>query len=396
MINHNEFKLISPILKWAGGKTQILDNIFNHFPNSINTYYEPFIGGGSVFLQLLQKIEKKEINVKRIILGDINENLIYLYEYIKDNVEKLIEQLTIYKKNYESCNTETKRIEVRYGKTYKDELSSLSFSQLKSKNHNITAVTKQKLINKLIEEKKKQLGGMTNSKLKSILKTKHFKTGGNKEQLIDSILYSGKPYSRSDISTSINITKNINYYIPFGREYIYYYYRQVYNTTNSKLEKAALLLFLNKTCFRGVYREGPNGFNVPYGHNANPAIFKEKQLRILNRIFNTYNVQFYNKDFYELCKHIKSKDFVYFDPPYYPLKNTSFTTYNRDGFETQHKILVSLCKKLNSKNIKFMHSNSWCEFNITNYPYKQEKIECSRRINSKNPSDTDYEIIIWN
>ena len=87
-------KSIKPILKWAGGKTQILDKIFTHFPKNINNYYEPFCGGGSVFINLLNDLEKGKIVISgNININDINKNLINLYKFVKNNINELIEEL---------------------------------------------------------------------------------------------------------------------------------------------------------------------------------------------------------------------------------------------------------------------------------------------------------------
>jgi DNA adenine methylase len=131
-----------------------------------------------------------------------------------------------------------------------------------------------------------------------------------------------------------------------GKSHVYYYYRTLYNNTEDELTKASLLLFLNKTCFRGLYREGKNGFNVPFGNYKNPKIFCETQLMSLSELFKKYNIEFHCKDFKSICKNIHAGDFVYFDPPYYPLKKDSFVSYKKDGFHNQHEELVNICHSL--------------------------------------------------
>jgi DNA adenine methylase len=246
---------IRPCLKWVGGKNQILDKVFQYFPKEINNYYECFAGGGSVFLELLKRLEENKININgKIIINDYNTDLINMYNIIKNNVKTLLDTL-----------------------------------------------------------------------------------------------------------------------------------------------KSALLIFLNKTCFRGVYREGPNGFNVPYGNNINPSIFKKEHYLELSKIFNKYDVIFINKSFESVICEYKQCDFVYFDPPYYPLNSKSFTTYQKDGFGKKHNELIKLCDLLDQYNIKFLHSNSYCQFNLDNYGhFNYELLLCKRLINSKQPSDTDYEMLIFN
>ena len=111
-------------------------------------------------------------------------------------------------------------------------------------------------------------------------------------------------------------------------------------------------------------------------------------------MFNKHKIIFSNLDFVKFYKtqELNKKDFIYLDPPYYPLTATSFVEYTHESFN--HKDVVDVCNEL---NVKFLHSNSWCDYNITNYSkFKQERILCKRKINSKNPSDTDYEIFIYN
>jgi len=95
---------LKPLLKWVGGKSQLLKTIFPLFPKEINNYYEPFIGGASVLFELLNKIENKEINIKGSInVYDNNQNLIYFYNTIKNNHLLFIEQIKLLKEDYEKC-----------------------------------------------------------------------------------------------------------------------------------------------------------------------------------------------------------------------------------------------------------------------------------------------------
>ena len=103
---------MKPFIKWAGGKTQLLDEIFKYFPNNINNYYEPFVGGGSVFLKLLDKLENNDIQVNNIFISDLNNDLINLYNCIKNNIEELIIEINKLCINYN--NTEIKEYPKRY------------------------------------------------------------------------------------------------------------------------------------------------------------------------------------------------------------------------------------------------------------------------------------------
>lgn len=96
---------MKPIIKWVGGKTQIIEELYKYFPLEINNYYETFIGGGSVFLKLLEKLENKTIKLNgKIFLSDKNEKLINLYKTIKNNHEELLEILNELKNNYNKSN----------------------------------------------------------------------------------------------------------------------------------------------------------------------------------------------------------------------------------------------------------------------------------------------------
>ena len=184
-----------------------------------------------------------------------------------------------------------------------------------------------------------------------------------------------------------------------GKLYIYYFYRNEYNNINTNnIKKAALFIFLNKTCFRGLYREANNKFNVPFGNYKNPFFYDEYHLKKLNLLFNKYDITFYNDSFINLNFDYSIENFIYLDPPYYPIKENSFVDYQKSGFgELENTKLIELCNTLEKKKIKFIHSNSYCDYNIKNYKnYKIEKILCKRRINSKNPENLEYEIIIFN
>jgi len=325
-------KMLNPILKWVGGKSQILGKVFSYFPKTINNYYEPFVGGGSVFLELIKRVENGTIKITGSInVNDINTDLINLYTEIKDNPKRLIKHLKIYHNNYNNAKMP-------------------------------------------VDEYKLDDDGEP-----IIKKGKHIKTRVDTKKMLG-------------IELDTSITK--------GKDWLYYHYREDYNKKeNYKYDKVALLLFLNKTCWRGVHREGPYGFNVPFGNYATPSIFNKKQIMLLSCYFKKYNVQFTNMDFKKFCKSKKGKtDFVYMDPPYYPLNpSTSFTTYNKEGFGlAQHDNLFDICQKFKKGKTKFLHSNSCCEWNTEKYNgFEIDEIKCKRRINSKNPEDTVQELFIY-
>lgn len=203
----------------------------------------------------------------------------------------------------------------------------------------------------------------------------------------------------------IEIDKIVKEYSSLGseasKEEYYYKIRELYNNTTTGLLKSTLFLFLNKTCFRGMYREGPKGFNVPFGHYKNPEIFNPSYILEISKLIK--DVIFTIQPFEESLNETKleSNDFVYLDPPYVPEKSTSFVGYTSDGFSLEnHLKLFKLCKSLKEKNIEFLMSNSDTklieESFITEDSYNIRKILCRRNINSKNPESTVYEVLVRN
>lgn len=297
---------VNPIIKYVGGKTDLLIPIFGKFQNKINTYYEPFIGGGSVLLNLLCCLEENKISVKKIKVNDINPVLIAMYVNIKNNYYKYLETLDQLIKNYNDSPN------IEYEKRYK-------FDKINDKS------------------------------------------------------------------------LKLDWFIKAGKSYLYYYYRKIYNETNDLFLKSVLFLFLNKTCFRGLYRESKNGFNVPFGNYISPNFYDLDNIKNINILFNKYNVEFYNCDFEIFLSSLDYNDFVYCDPPYHD----TFTKYNECDFnENKQK---NLCNILKNSKTKFVLSNSNTKFiNEIYSEFQKELINAKRRINSKNPESVVNELIIYN
>jgi DNA adenine methylase len=299
-------------LKWVGGKTQLLPEIKQLLPKNIKTYYEPFVGGGAVLFEILSLLEAGEITIKKIRVSDINPSLIYCYQAIQEDVEKLIQELEMIKVNYEKSK-------------FPDE-----------------------------ENDRKKIDGS------------------------------------DSLETSIEK----------GQNYVYYYYRKVFNqlekVDENKYQIASLFIFLNKTCFRGLYRESKNGFNVPFGNYKNPSIYSAEYLRNLGKLLNQYDIKFKAHEFMEIKDKIKKDDFVYLDPPYYEETKKSFTDYHENGFGLkENEDLYQFCKKIKEKNGKFLLSNSCTEYILNKYQeFEIKKVEAKRLINSKNPKQKTYEVFI--
>ncbi len=308
--NHNLQKpnqIPKPILKWVGGKTQILNNVIAEFPTTIDNYHEIFVGGGSVLLALLSYVKAGIIKVSGDIYAyDLNEPLIYVYINIQKSHEHLWHE-----------------------------------------------------IQSLIDEFKSCGDGKVNRKPSNIDEAKD------------------------------------------SPENYYYWIRSKYNnlSPNDKLKPngSAMFIFLNKTCFRGVFRVGPNGFNVPYGHYSNPEIANKKHIDEIHDLIQ--GVIFECWDFRAPLNDIESDDFVYLDPPYAPEKSTSFTKYTKGGFTLlDHEELFALVHKLTDENKKILMSNADVAYIRENFAanYDIMAISCKRSINSKNPGARTMEVLIKN
>ena len=302
-----------PLLKWLGGKTQIITEILELLPKEINNYYELFIGGGSVLLMVLwahyQKITtiKNEINVY-----DLNESLIETYNNIKYFKEELYLEIIKIIDDYNDCDDDCD-----------------------DKNIN--------------------------------------KNNRNPESLEEAKL---------------------------SKESYYYWIRKLYNKEKDKtlIKYSAYFIFLNKTGFRGMYREGPNGFNIPYGNYKKPKIIDKEELDLVSELI--HNVNFIHSDFSKAFENIEDENnFIYLDPPYAPENNKSFVGYTKDGFDiNQHKKLFELTKNI-SKNNMIMMSNSNVNLVTDNFSkdeFNYKVLSCRRAINSKNPSAKTEEVIITN
>lgn len=165
-----------------------------------------------------------------------------------------------------------------------------------------------------------------------------------------------------------------------------YYYQIRANSYDSSVDKAARLIYLNKTCFNGLYRENSKGkFNVPVGRYKNPLIFDPELLRVVSRVLESAQIE--QHSFQTVLDYADNDaDFVYFDPPYYPISTTSkFTSYSHYTFNQSDQILLrDTFAALAKRGVQVMLSNSDCEFIRELYQgFNIHPVLAARSINSK-------------
>ena len=198
------------------------------------------------------------------------------------------------------------------------------------------------------------------------------------------------------------------------KENYYYWIRSKYNSGVDVdiIKKSAMFIFLNKTGFRGMYRVGPNGFNIPYGHyKKTPKFFTKKEYDLISDLIQ--DVEFVSCGFETSLTNFVKGDFIYLDPPYAPIDKNSFVGYTKDGFAYEKHIeLFDIIKKIGyidgvSSEVKFLMSNAKVKLVEDNFCHdgddedEKKKINIEdvlarRAINSKNPGAKAKEVLIWN
>lgn len=200
---------------------------------------------------------------------------------------------------------------------------------------------------------------------------------------INEDLINAYKFVRSDINSLIKLLKK--YKKQNHSKKSFYKKRKEFNKTKDKLKRASLLIYLNKTCYNGLYRvNSKGGFNVPFGRYKNPAILQEKKLMLASKLLK--NVEIKKTGFSKVLEYAKKGDFVYLDPPYHPLnKTSSFTDYQKSSFgEEEQKKLAEVFKKLDKKGCKVMLSNSNTKFIRKLYKgFKFRTVKARRMISCK-------------
>lgn len=182
-----------------------------------------------------------------------------------------------------------------------------------------------------------------------------------------------------------------------------YYYSVRESNPRNEVEKTSRLIFLNRTCFNGLYRVNSKGkFNVPLGKYTNPNIVNEENLRAVSSMLQTDRISIKCRDFESVLSDAKKGDLVYFDPPYQPVSSTaSFTSYTMKDFTYDDLTRLSeLCLKLDSKGCNVLLSNSDSKEVsdiFAQNPWKTTRIEANRSINSNSKKRTGhFELLIKN
>ena len=182
-----------------------------------------------------------------------------------------------------------------------------------------------------------------------------------------------------------------------------YYYSVRDKDPQDPIERASRLLFLNRTCFNGLYRVNSSGkFNVPLGRYSNPNIVNESKIRSVSRVLRANSISISCRDFGAVLDDAKEGDFVYFDPPYHPVSKTAkFTSYTANDFTHEDlRRLYDLCQRLDSKGCMVLLSNSNSADVLelfSNGIWKINKIPAKRIINSDSSKrENHFELLIKN
>ena len=169
----------------------------------------------------------------------------------------------------------------------------------------------------------------------------------------------------------------------------------------SKIQKASRIIFLNKTCYNGLFRVNNSGeFNAPFGRYKNPNIVNDITIQAVSNFLNQNDIKILNIDYEKSLNIIRKGSFVYFDPPYDPISNSSsFTGYTKNGFDKNEQIrLKQVCDRLNEKGVKFLLSNSSTDFIRELYKcYNIVDVKAKRAINSNGNNRGDVtEVLVRN
>lgn len=293
-------KITKPFLKWVGGKIQILPEIMSCIPREIENYHEIFLGGGSVLFSILaHKNTGKLIISGKIYAYDINPQLIWTYQCIQQFPAELYEILQILAQDFKTCANETLN------------RNPANYQEAKKSKENFY-------------------------------------------YWIRTLYNSTSNFLFNFINPSVDNQK-----ISIYEEII----SKKYSQTRGFLLCSAMFIFLNKTCFRGLYRVSAKGFNVPFGNYSEPEFLNEEHLYEIHNLIQC--VDFRIGDFSVSLLNTKKNDLIYIDPLYVPENINSFTKYSINDFSTDsHTKLFNMIHNLTLENKKIILSNSRTKFII--------------------------------
>lgn len=255
--------MTKPVLKWAGGKRQLLSEIYARFPSEYRHYHEPFFGGGAVFFDL--EPDDGTIN-------DTNPRLVNFYEVVRDHPDKLVSRL----RNFRDPEAEPVADQAFSSESWKGKEVEQYFYQQRAR-------------------------------------------------------FNRRAYADGEWPA----------------------------TEKDRIEEAALLFYLNRTCYNGLYRENSSGgFNVPIGRYADPDWVMADRIRGASRSLADTDIR--NDDFEYVLDVVDTNDLVYLDPPYQPMSATAdFAEYSAEGFgKADQERLLAMVKQLNERGVYFVLSNS--------------------------------------
>lgn len=343
-----------PFIKWAGGKTQLLQTFERFYPaelrrGEIERYVEPFVGSGAVMLDIMQRYP-----VEEAFIADVNPALTAAYTVIKKHVEQLIEFLLALEKEY-----------LALGEEARQEFYYVMRERYNRLNTGLAA------------------GGQGNGH-RGGAANKPDKPGGNRPgHGIKTInCPPGEPGPAPGPETC------------------------GYGNCSREVIRTGLFLFLNRTCYNGLYRVNRSGrFNVPAGRYKKPRICDAENLRAVSRVLQRVTVL--RGDYRDCARYINKTSFVYFDPPYRPLSATAgFTSYHSGNFNDRNQEeLAAFFRSMDRTGALLMLSNSNPKntdaaddfFDRLYRGFNIHSVEARRAINSRGNSRGNIsELIITN
>lgn len=369
-------------IKWAGGKVKELPIILSNLPKKYNRYIEPFVGGGSVYLN---------INCKDSIINDKSDELIMLYNMIKTNNKEFIKKLKEINHNWVLLEN----IVANNSKELLNLYNGYVLSKKKSINNKKIKTDYSDKIYEFVLSHAEEFNG---------LMTEHFNIRIDnflsevKKNMISKIERMSKIEDARGKMTDENILENLECAL---KSAFYMHFRYLYNNKIdleiSNEFYCAIFYFIREYCYASMFRYNANGkFNVPYGGISYNRKDFAKKIRNLNSVkLRNYmeHTTIYNMDFEDFCNsiEIEETDFMFLDPPY----DTEFSTYA--GNEFGKKDQIRLRDYLKNTKAKFMLiiKNTDFIYNLYNQDgFFIKSFDKKYLVSIKNRNDKDVEHLI--